>query len=48
MKNFKKTRTVLIMSAVCAAAMLTACGNHGSSSKSVNSNEKVMVFIPIL
>lgn len=39
MKNFKKTRTVLIMSAVCAAAMLTACGNHGSSSKSVNSNE---------
>lgn len=42
MKNFKKTRTVLIMSAVCAAAMLTACGNHGSSSKSVNSNESAI------
>lgn len=42
MKNFKKTRTVLIMSAVCAAAMLTACGNHGSSSKSVNSNESTI------
>lgn len=42
MKNFKKTRTVLIMSAICAAAMLTACGNRGSSSKSANSNESTI------
>lgn len=39
MKNFKKTRTALIISALCAAAMLTACGNSAGSPKNTGNSE---------
>ena len=39
MKNFKKTRTALIISILCAAAMLTACGNGAGSSKNTGNSE---------